>query len=82
MLFYQHPSKKLRNIISESRCLGDLVTWCLNLGVRFAPGFPLYLCSLHFSSLKNVCCPLSVVCCPKMLAKDAASIPNATGYEQ
>ena len=25
MLFYQHPSKKLRNIISESRCLGDLI---------------------------------------------------------
>ena len=47
MLFYQHPSKKLRNIISESQNLGDLVTRCLNLGVRFAPGFPLYLFPLR-----------------------------------
>ena len=29
------------------------------------------------ASLKNVRCLLSVVCCPKMLAKDAAPIPNA-----
>ena len=51
----------------------------LYLGVPAKPsGFPLYLCSLFvFSSLKKIRCLLTVVCCLKMLAKDAAPIPNA-----
>ena len=32
---------------------------------------------LNSTSLKNFRCPLSVICCPKKLAKDAAPIPNA-----
>ena len=32
---------------------------------------------LNSTSLKNSRCPLSVVCCLKKLAKDAAPIPNA-----
>ena len=37
------------------------------------------LLAFVFSSLKKICCLLSVVCCPKKLAKDAAPIPNAAG---
>ena len=53
--------------------------WAFRL--RFAPpsGFPLYLCSLKFHLTQKF--PLSVVCCLKKLAKDAAPIPNALGIE-
>ena len=37
----------------------------------------LSLLAFVFSSLKKIRCLLSVVCCPKKLAKDAAPIPNA-----
>ena len=45
------------------------------------PGFPLYLCSLHFSPLKKIRLqipfPVPESRYPKTLAKDAAAIPNA-----
>ena len=49
---------------------------------RYASGFPLYLCSLHFSPLKNISKfpnPRSPIPFPVPLAKDAAPIPNAEG---
>ena len=65
---------------------------------RFASGFPLYLCSLNWvrdlgtgtriwkiKNLKNhspLPIPRSRIPFPVPLAKDAAAIPNATGYEQ
>ena len=55
------------------------------LGVRYAPGFPLYLCSPLFSP-RSKKSPNSQIPVPEShfphLAKDAAAIPNATGYEQ
>ena len=84
-------AQSLKHFIETSQCLsisasqlGDFI-----LGVRFAPGFPLYLFPLHFSSLKispnsqipvpKFPNPRSRIPFPATLQKDAAAIPNALG---
>ena len=67
--------------------LGVLMSrWLFFWAFRYASGFPLYLCSLHFSPLPNPRSPIPNprprIPFPVPLAKDAAAIPNATGYEQ
>ena len=48
------------------------------LGVPLRVGLSaISLLAFVFSSLKKIRCLLTVVCCLKMLAKDAAPIPNA-----
>ena len=57
------------------------LNYTLYLGVPLRVGLSaislLAFCFLLAQKNPVVCCPLSVVCCLKMLAKDAAPIPNA-----
>ena len=63
-----------------------IMNYELTLCVPAKPsGFPLYLCSLHFPSLKNISKfpnPRSRIPFPAPLAKDAAPIPNAMGASE
>ena len=70
---YKHPKTVVRSPLTVVFSL-----WAF----RYASGFPLYLCSLHFSPLKNISKfpnPRPRIPFTVPLAKDAAAIPNELG---